>query len=377
MTTTRALLVAAQLAGTASGAEFRLAIQEPEHNAQVVGPQTLRAELSPAAAAAEVLRFSFSVDGTPVCRRAAPPFECLWDAGTGQAAHSVVASALLKDGRRLSAEVKTHGVMALPPVDVDVVYVAATITDAKGRAIQGLSPAEFEVTEDGVPHQVGHFLGPDAPRELVVAIDISASMTPAMSQVRRAVRGFLDALRPSDHVTLLAFNDSVFTAAARDADPALLRSAASRLAAWGGTALYDVILHALELLERQRGRKALLVFTDGNDLSSLASLADVERRSETSAVPIYLVAQGRRTESPGILERLARVSGGRAFLRHGPDELEAAFGQILADFDSQYLLGYEPQNPARDGTWRKIGVSAGPGRQVRAREGYRAVPAKR
>jgi Ca-activated chloride channel family protein len=372
-----AALAASLLAGAARADEPKLAIREPGQDAQVFGAQMLKAELLPARSAADVLRFSFSVDGTTLCRRAGPPFECQWDAGSGREAHTVSATALLKDGRRLTAEVKTRGVIALAPVEVDVVYVAATITDAKGRALPGLGQADFRLTEDGVPQEIGHFIGPEDARELVVAIDISASMAPAVPQLRRAVRALCDALRPEDHVTLLAFNDSVFTAAARDAGAAQCRAAASRLAAWGGTALYDVILHALTLLDKQRGRKALVVFTDGNDRSSVAGLADVGRRSETSAAPIYLVAQGRGTESGEVLQRLASISGGRAFLEHGPEQLEGAFADILADLDSQYLLGYVPRNPERDGSWRTIGVSAGAGRQVRAREGYRAVVVKR
>jgi VWFA-related protein len=75
-----------------------------------------------------------------------------------------------------------------------------------------------------------------------------------------------------------------------------------------------------------------------------------------------------------VLDRLARVSGGRAFYTDRPAQLEAAFAEIVEDMESQYLVGYEPANPARDGTWRRIRVWAGPGRKVRAREGYRAVP---
>ncbi len=360
--------------------EPALRIVEPLAGASLTGRAALRAELEPPAAADSLLRFSFTSDGVTLCRRSAPPFECRFDAGALPAARTLVASALFKDGRRLTAQVRTGGAVALAQVEVDVVQLAVNVTDGRGRGLPGLAVSEFQVSEDAVPQRLEHFLGPDAPRELVVAIDISASMAPAMPRVRRAVRVFLASLRPTDHVTLLAFNDSVFTAAARDVDPALRLAAAARLAAWGGTSLYDVVLRALDLLDQQRGRKALVVFTDGHDRSSMATLADVERRSETNPVPLYFVAQGSGSGTPElqrILERLARTSGGRAFFQDGPEQLETAFSEILSDFDSQYLLGYTSLNAKRDGAWRRIGVSAGQGRQVRAREGYRAVAARK
>jgi VWFA-related protein len=375
------LLVLACVAGPSAQAdEPTLRLVEPQPGAALRGAVTLRAELLPAEAAASVLRLTFSADGRTVCRRGGPPLECSWDAGSRPAAHDITASVLLSDGRLLSASVTTRGLVPLDPVGVDVVYLAATVTDGDGRAVPGLGPEAFSVREDAAPQTLSHFLGPDAPRELVVAIDISSSMAEAMPQVRRAVKSFLAAVRPTDRVTLLAFNDDVFTAAPRDADAPARQAAASRLAAWGGTSLYDVVLHALGLLSAQKGRKGLVVFTDGRDQSSRATLHDVERRAARSDVPMYFVAQGqgtREVELKEVLERLGRLSGGRAFFTSRPERLEQAFADIVRDFEGQYLLGYEPRAVTQDGSWRRITVEAGPGRHVRAREGYRAEPLRR
>jgi len=211
-----------------------------------------------------------------------------------------------------------------------------------------------------------------------VAVDMSSSMTDAMPQVRKAVRAFLGALRPDDQLTLLAFNDNVFTLARRETDAGARLRAVERLAPWGGTALYDVLMRAMDLLSHRKGRKVLVVFTDGEDQSSRSSLADVERRAEVNDAPIYMIGQGRATTDGklrDVLEKLARMSGGRAFHTDRLDELEPAFAQIVDELDNQYLLGYVPSNAERDGSWRRIRLEVeGSGRKVRARQGYRALP---
>ena len=287
----------------------------------VSGALVLRARLSPEAG--PVLRLVLTADGQQVCTREAPPFECPWDAGKNVAAHHVRALAILRDGRRLVANVRTKGARFAPAVEVEVVQVAATVTDKGGRFVKGLGRDVFRIFEDGVRQPVTHFIGEGTARELVVAVDMSGSMEDAMPACRAAVKQFLAGLRPDDQLTLLAFNDNVFTLAARETDPAARQRAVDRLAPWGGTALHDVVLRSLDLLDRQRGRRALVLFTDGEDRSSHATVEDVERRVEMSAAPIYVIAQGkgmRERELKRGLDRLADVSGGRAFFTDSVEE---------------------------------------------------------
>ena len=181
------------------------------------GLVTLRARIEPAGL--PVLRLVFAADGHPVCAREAPPWECAWDAGTDVVAHSIRAVAVLTDGSRLVDSVRTEAAGFAPVVDVEVVQVAATVSDGKGRPVKGLGRDAFRVFEDGRPQEVTHFIGADAERELVVAVDMSGSMGPAMVKCRAAVKRFLASVRPIDAVTVLAFNDSVFTVSRREAAP--------------------------------------------------------------------------------------------------------------------------------------------------------------
>ena len=182
---------------------------------------------------------------------------------------------------------------------------------------------------------------------------------------------------PIDHVTLLAFNDSVFTVSRREAPPEARLRAVDRLRSWGSTAFYDAVLRGLDLLERHRGRRALVLFTDGEDIVSHATVQDVQRRIEMSASPVYVVAQGKGMREPGlkrVLDRVAGVSGGRAFYTDSVDELDSVFTEIGEDIASQYLLAYAPSEALGDGNWRTIRVEVkGTKHSVRAREGYRAT----
>ncbi len=361
-------------------ADARLGFVEPGPGSFVSGLLTLRARVDPDGE--PVRRVTFMADGQTVCSVERPPFECPWDAGPGVTPHAFRAIAVLRDGRRLVANVRTLGSRLSPGVEVAVVQVAATVTDGSGRFVRGLGRDAFRLLEDGVPQELSHFIGEDTARELVVAVDMSGSMGPAMHTCRRAVSAFLARLRPDDRLTLLAFNDSIFTAASRETNPAARLRAVDRLSPWGGTALFDVVLRGLDLLERQRGRRALVLFTDGEDRDSHATARDVERRVELSATPIYVIAQGkgvREQELKRVMDRLADVSGGRAFYTDHIDQLASVFAEIIEDLDSQYLLAYEPTNGARDGSWRSIQVEVrgGSGRRVRARQGYRAAPSGR
>ena len=271
--------------------------------------------------------------------------------------------------------VRTEASSFAQVVDVEVVQVAATVTDGKGRLVKGLGRDSFRIFEDGREQPVTHFIGSDAASELVVAVDMSGSMGPAMVRCREAVRRFLASMRPTDAVTVLAFNDSVFTVSRREASREARLRAVDRLRSWGSTAFYDAVLKGLDLLERHRGRRALVLFTDGEDMVSHATAQDVQKRIEVSASPVYVVAQGkgmREQVLKRVLDRLAGVSGGRAFYTDSVDELDSVFTEIGEDIASQYLLAYAPSESARDGSWRAIRVEVAGGKDtVRAREGYR------
>jgi Ca-activated chloride channel family protein len=351
-------------------------IVSPGDDSYVTGATLLRATIVPAETVTGV---TFFVDGRQVCALTAPPFECEWDAGATITAHQVRAVATVKGGSRIVQTVRTRSVGYVERVDVDVVQVTVTIADGHGKFVRNVPPSAFHLFEDGRPQHVTHFTSEDVPLELVAAIDISGSMTPAMPKVKTAVKEFLRDVPPQDQVTLLGFNDSIFTLTRKATDPAERIKAVDRLAPWGSTALYDVLLRGVEMLGRQTGRKALVVFTDGEDQGSHATIHDVERRLQSSDVTLYMIGQGRGvTMEPlkKIMERLSVPTGGRALFTDSVDELHVAFADLLDELSNQYLLGYQSTNSKRDDAWRKIKVDVDGHHDVRARQGYRALAGK-
>jgi Ca-activated chloride channel family protein len=371
-----AALAAAAVAGQTPAEGPQLKILSPGEDAYVTGPTLLRARVDPPES---VTALTFFVNGRQACALTALPFECEWDAGAAIREHQVRAVATLKDGGRIVQTIRTKSVGYVERVDVDVVQVTVTVTDGRGRFVRGIPKSAFHIYEDGHPQAFTHFASEDVPLELLAAIDISGSMAPAMPKLKAAVKEFLGNVPAHDQVTLLGFNDNVFTLTRKATDPAERIKAVDRLAPWGSTALYDVILRGVEMLGRQTGRKALVVFTDGEDQGSHATITDVERRLQSTDVTLYMIGQGRGvTIEPlrRIMERLSTPTGGRALFTDSIDELRGAFAELLDELSNQYLLGYQSSNTKRDDQWRKIKVDVDGHSEVRARQGYRALAGK-
>jgi Ca-activated chloride channel family protein len=358
--------------------EPAVVVLSPPDDGYATGPIVLKASVT--TGGEDIRQVTFYADGRVVCTLVTPPWECGWDAGFGLREHVIRVVATLVDGRRVVGHARTRSAGYTETVDVEVVQVTATVTDDRERFIKGLTREEFRVKEDGVLQTIAAFSGENVPLEIVVAIDVSQSMTESMPVLKQAVRRFLAALRPTDQVTLLAFNDNIFTLARRSTVPAARLRAVDRLAPWGGTALYDVMLTSLNTVGSQPGRRALVVFTDGQDQNSVSTLSRVQSRLETSDATIYTIGLGSslvKQDLAQILERISHMSGGRSFLVDRVEELDRVFADIVEELSNQYLLSYASSNDARDGTWRNIEVEVTDSRyHVRHRQGYRAQGGK-
>jgi VWFA-related protein len=348
----------------------------PAPDAYATGIVVLRAD---ADEASPVENVTFFVDGRQVCIVTQRPFECDWDAGTDVDPHQIRAVFNLPEGGRVARTVRTKGLTFADKVNVEVVQVTVTVTDDSGHFVGGIPRSAFKILEDGKPQTLTYFASEDVPLELIVAVDISGSMGPSMPKLKRAVKEFLGAVPSNDAVTLLGFNDNVFALTRKTTDPSERMRSVDRLAPWGATALYDVILRGIDMLGRQTGRKALVVFTDGEDQGSHVAIEDVERRLQASDVTLYMIAQGRGISQDYLkrtMQRLTVPTGGRTFTTESVDALQGAFAELLDELSNQYLLGYPPTNTKRDDTWREIKVQVDGHSGIRARQGYRATPYK-
>ncbi|HZB25878.1 MAG TPA: VWA domain-containing protein, partial [Vicinamibacterales bacterium] len=332
-------------------------IVSPAEGAYITGSVRLTAAIEPASAVRQVAEVAFFADGHQVCTVAQPPFACEWDAGERLTEHQIRVVARLRSGERVAHTARTRGVTVAESVEVDVVQVTAVVTDGAGRFVRGLTRADFTVLDDGRAQPISHFAAENIPLELVAAIDVSSSMRDALPTLKAAAKRFLAALEPADQTTVLAFNENIFTLARRTSDDAARERAVDRMAAWGGTALYDAIIRSIDILGRQSGRRAVVVFSDGDDQSSHAALDAVVRAAEGSDATIYAIGQGRAVRAPALqhlLEQIASVSGGRAFFSPDASRLDRAFADILEDLRNQYVLSYPAPDAARSDRWHTI-----------------------
>ena len=271
-------------------------------------------------------------------------------------------------------------------VNVDLVVFNATVTDQEGRLVAGLTREDFRVFEDGRPQAITLFSAETVPASVGLVIDNSGSMADKRAEVVDAVVSFMGASNAIDELFVVNFNERAsfglpasirFTSDARQIRAALLPVPT------GLTALYDAVALGLEHLGAgTRDRRALVVLSDGGDNASLRRLGDVldmARRSSATIYTIGLYDETNRDSNPRVLRQIADVTGGRAYFPRALTDLSEVWRAVAGAIRSQYTLGYESANPARDGTFRKVTITAardGTRRlRVSTRDGYRAPDA--
>lgn len=269
-------------------------------------------------------------------------------------------------------------------VEVDVVSVTAVVFDKGGRPVRGLGPKDVELFENGVKQDVSYFreassLGDPServPLSVVLVLDTSGSMAEHMHFLKEAVLNFVYKLEDVDTALLVSFNHSVKGSAEFTGDTDRLERFVEGLQAWGGTALFDATHYALGRIKDAPGRKAIVVFSDGDDQHSTLQdkdVVDYARAVEATAYCIGFKGRGSR----GFLRRIATETGGQYFAPDKVGELIKVFNEISNELKNHYLLAYTPSRPA-DGTWREIALKVGrPDTEVRVRKGYFAIKRRR
>jgi len=290
-------------------------------------------------------------------------------------------------------------------VDVEVVNVLCSVRDRRGGLVSSLDKADFLVSEDGRPQQLKYFARQsDLPLTLGLLVDVSRSQERLIRVEREAAAQFFAAvLRPKDLAFLISFGSDAELMQDLTSSTRLLRAALDdlrvRTDAGGlhpgpvptlsqprGTVLYDAVyLAANEKLRGEVGRKALVLITDGVDQGSrmrLEQAVEAAQRADAMIYSIYYVdpqaywgrGYGFGAPSNAALRRMSEETGGRLFEVSKRKPLPAIFEELQQEMRSQYALGYTPDPPARDGSFRRLEVRT---RQkdlrVQARKGYYAA----
>jgi Ca-activated chloride channel family protein len=271
---------------------------------------------------------------------------------------------------------------------VDVVSLNVTVVDSANHYVVNLDPSDFTVFEDGVKQDLTFFNRRQQPIALSLLLDSSASMEQHLPMLQAAAAKFVDRLTPSDFAQVIDFDSRVEIRQPFTSNKQELEAAIRQTVAGGSTSLHNAIYIALRELRKIRAvreedvrRQALVVFSDGEDTSSLVTfdeVLDVAKRSETAIYTIALRGADT-TQSKGfreaefIMRTLARDTGGRSFFPVKMDDLAGVYAQIADELASQYTLGYTSKNQKRDGGWRRLIVQVSrPGVTARTKTGYYA-----
>lgn len=286
-------------------------------------------------------------------------------------------------------------------VDTELVTLAATVTDSRGRYLANLTRNDFSIYEDGVKQELAYFnTGDRVPVSLGIVFDTSGSMIDKIDGVKDAVEHFVKSVSAGDEIFLIRFSDDPEIVQDFTDDRRRILRAVENLDPHGSTSLYDAVVLGLQRLAQGKNRKrALLLLTDGNDTASSTSFENVIALARRSEAIIYALGIGHgergsfgHDDLSGILGRqagdgvdmrvlkaFAENTGGNAFYLEnahvgGRDLVDEAAIQVAKELKQQYTLGYRPTNRRKDGAFRQIKVElADKSLRVRTKRGYYAA----
>ena len=270
----------------------------------------------------------------------------------------------------------------------ELVTVDVLVMDGR-RVLKGLTPADFALTDNGVPQTVEQLHVERLPVSVLLVLDVSWSVAgERLDSLKSAASALVQRLRLDDRAALISFSHRLQSRSALTGDRKLLHDAIASLSAHGSTALRDAAFAGFAIRASDPGRALMLLFSDGVDTSSFLDerrVLDVARRSDVTVYPIgvrdapaltriggRLVVTGR-DESPTddrFLKALAEETGGRVVYAERNRDLGPTFARVLDEFNERYVLGYAPSGVAGSG-WHRIEVKLKKRKgTVTARRGY-------
>jgi Ca-activated chloride channel family protein len=283
-------------------------------------------------------------------------------------------------------------------VSTNLVTVPVSVMDRQGRFIPNLKEEQFRIYEDGIEQKIAYFESAEKPFTVALMLDTSDSTRFKLKDIQDAALEFVEQLRPDDRVIVAAFDKNITVLTEATSDRRLLTSAIRRVQTGGSTGLYnaiDVIIN--QRLNRIRGRKAIVLFTDGVDTASQSAtyegtlrfaqeldslvypiqydtLTDL-RKQATEMNAQIVTAKGETlgvayARAERYLRLIADKTGGRFYYTRSLKRLQEVFTSIAQELREQYSIGYYPKSEGHPAERRiKVKVSA-PGVVVGARRGY-------
>jgi Ca-activated chloride channel family protein len=268
--------------------------------------------------------------------------------------------------------------------EVDMVRVVATVKNQAGELVGALQKGDFEVFDNGARQEIAVFeRRTELPLSIALLVDTSGSTNKELlyetDSAARFLRALLSEGNPEDAVALYSFNYEVTVQQYFTHNYRSLETRLKTLHGDAGTALYDAIFLAARDLEPREGRKVIVIITDGGDTASSKDVHAALQGAQLADAVIYPVVvvpitndAGRNIGGEHALQFMAEGTGGRPFLPSLGAELDKAFGEIITELRTQYLLAFYPHEaPLTKDPFHKLEVRVGrPELRVSARNGY-------
>jgi Ca-activated chloride channel family protein len=273
-------------------------------------------------------------------------------------------------------------------VDVNLVNVFVTVTDEHGAPIGGLTKENFVLKEDGQEQKISVFDKESAlPLSIALAIDTSLSTRHDLPLEQASAKRFAHAiLRPVDALSVYAFSEVVHEATpGYTSDLKRIDQGIDHLRLGASTAMFDAVYLASRALDHRKGRKVLVLITDGEDVDSKIEYKEALRAAEEAEAIIYSIiivpiesSAGREIGGEHALIQLSDDTGGKYYYATSASQLDDAFAKISDELRTQYLLAYYPSQRTSMSEFRRIevqvaGVPDAAAYRVRHRAGYYTV----
>jgi len=304
-------------------------------------------------------------------------------------------------------------------VIVNMVQVNVAVTDDKGNYVTGLHPEDFQITEDGITEKVATFEEGNGPARRVEADPDAKAGTPANGDspasvgdatgslasdiagsdvfilfdtsnymyrgfvfAQDAIADFVRSLETADKVAFYSYSRDLSRSAALTADRSSVLRGVRSTVAGDDAALYNCLLLTVKDAAQYKGRKVIVVFSNGPDNSSVVPPEDVAELAQSTGTAIYMISTREAQLEPvstAVFERMTAATGGKAYFAKTWKDEKRAFASIRDDLAHLYTLNYYPKaNPNRG--WRAIQVKVVGERDrkyhIRTRNGYRPLPAR-
>jgi Ca-activated chloride channel family protein len=257
-------------------------------------------------------------------------------------------------------------------VEVNLVNVFATVQDQHGDYVTGLDASDFRLYDDDVEQPIAIFEKEDQVESAVaILLDNSGSMVDILPLMKTGTLEFARQAKRLDDLCVLSFGITVRLVQDFRGDSRKLETRLQGLRAYGTSILFDALNEAMtKLQDRDQERKALIVFTDGNDNGSKVGFGAVEEAAQRSGVLIYFIAIGPRIHvDEHTVEALAGDSGGRVIYMAKTESVPAAITSIRTELAKQYYLGYYIA-PRRGSHKIRVQIPGRDDLRIRAKSGY-------